>query len=322
MDVIWKVHSIEHVPAAGSVLTVTNETIAALSSVSMPVNATVQRQVDAVSVFAKTGHIDFESVDLQFTSFMIAEMIDLIGVKGLCIKQPGGETINVYAAQYGCDGPLAGAVHRRYTLNTGILYPTSLTCEHRADASMSATMRAVHDNAGGDPVTLTENVALPSEAQIGDRAGRWTMHDGTNTSVNGNNVASKRSINVDFGISISSQGADSEVFDSFASIDNALPIVTVQGIDPTWFNTVGLTINGVAVTHANTRIPFRKRDGAGGFIADATTSHIELTAAGPAYFDQLISVSGNDPASTSFRIEPIEDSSGNAPLILNTGVAV
>jgi len=321
LDKIWKVHSIERVPDSGAPLTPTNDTIAALTSVSMPVQASVQRQVDAGHIFATTGHIDFESVDLQFTSMMAEAMINLIGVRGRCIKQPGGETINVYVAQYGCDGPLAGDVHRRYSMNTGILFPNTATCDHRGNLAISATMRAVFEGTGTGPVTISDGVNLPSAAQIGDQSGRWSMHSGTKTQVNAKDVTNKRNINIDFGISTSTQGADSEVFDTFASLDSVLPVVSVQGVDPTWFDTVELTINGKEVTHANTRIPFRKRDGAGGYIDDATAVHIEVTAHGPAYFPDLLSGNGTDPASTSLRIEPVEDSSGNSPLIINTGVA-
>lgn len=314
---IWKIHSIERVPNGGTPLEVANDTIAALSSVSMPVQANVQREVTAGDVFASSGRIDFTSIDLSFTSFMAKGMLDLIGLAGACIA-PSGDSYNVYVARYDCSGPAAGAVHRRYAITKGMLFLQSMECDHQGDLTVGAQLRAVYDGTN-NPVTTTDGVALPSAAQIGDQTGRWTLSGGAKSLVNAIAVANKRSVSVDFGVNTSTQGADSESFDSFASIDSVLPVITVQGVDLLWFDAIGLTINGKAVAHANTDIRFRKRDGAGGFL---TTDAIQMTAAGPAFYDQLLSASGVEAATMSFRIEPIKDSGGNAPIVFNTGIAL
>lgn len=327
---IWKIHSIEQVPAfydpptnsdPGVPLDTRNATIAAITSVGMPVQANVTREVQAGDVFATSGRIEFSSVDLTFTSNMAEALLDMVGVQGACIA-PGGDSYNVYVARYECNGPSAGAVHRRYTITKGLFFLQNMSVDHQGDLSVSAQLRAVYDGTN-DPVTVTNNVALPSAAQIGDMTGRWTLtadaSDNTIGSTSGVPVYRKRSLNVDFGVNASTQGADSDSFDSFASIDSVLPIVTVTGIDPNWFDDLGLTINGKAVAHAYTLFSFRKRDGAGGFVSDATAAHIKMTAAGPAYYDQLLSANATDAATMSFRIEAIEDGAGNAPLLITTG---
>lgn len=300
---IWKVRA---------VVTPTPLTLGAITSVNMPVQATVQRDVTAGQLYATSGRIDFTSVDLQFTTQMAAAAIAEIGLTGACIS---GANYDVIVAKYECNGPAAGSVHRRYRITKGILFINSIQCDHKGDLSVTATLRAVYDGVT-DPVTVVDNIPLPTVANEDDR---WTLSP--DTYVNGNQVLQKQSVNVDFGVNTSTQGADSDAYDTFASIDSILPVVTVTGIDPTWFDTIGLTINGKSVTNALTYIPFRKRDGAGGFVPEATAAHITLNTQGPAYYDQLLSGNGTDANTASFRIESIHDGT-NVPLVLNTGVAI
>ena len=308
---IWKIHSIERVLAGQDPLLVSNGTIAGITNVSMPVQANVTREVTGSNTFASSGRIDFTTVDLTFTSLMAQRMFELIPVRGACIA--GGDTWNVYVAQYGCDGPLAGVVHRRYTIAKGMLYLTNVQADHAGDLQVSAQLQAVFD--GTVPVSYVAS-NLPSATQIGDETGRWTISDKTTT--NSAAVVNKRSVSVDMGVSTSTQGADSEAFDSFASIDTILPVVTVTGIDPTWFDSIGLTINGATVTHGNTKVGFRKRLNGGGFVADNVSAHITMSANGPAYYDQLFSSSGTDAGIMSYRLEPTLSSTNQEPLIFNT----
>jgi len=323
VDYIYKVHSIEYVPLTDPVTPPLSgdpdltPTVAALTSVSMPVQANVTREVQAGDIFATSGRIEFTSVDLSFTTNMAQKLLQIVGIDGLCMDPLVGH-LNVYVARYECNGPSAGAVHRRYTITKGLFFLQSINTEHQGDATVSAQIRAVYEDGGGDPVSVTDNVALPNATQIGDLSGRWTLHEGTHNSVNGNAVSRKRSLNIDFGVSTSTQGADSDTFDSFASIDSVLPVVTVQGVDPRWFDTLGLTIDGKAVTHANTSFILRKRDGAGGFIADnVTDAHIRIRANGPAYYDQLLNGNSTDAATMSFRVEAIQAANGDTPLMID-----
>lgn len=315
---IWKVHSLEFVPNGNAPLDVGNTYQGGITNVSMPVQGSPTRDVHAGKVFATSGRLDLTSVDVELTSVQMDKLINLVPVAGLCIA--GGDTFNIYASLNDCAGPASGLVNRRYEINKGMLYWTNISCDHKGDLQGTIRIQAVYDGTN-DPVTLVSGVAKPSASNIGDDTQRWSLHDGTKTTINGNAFQQKRSVSVDFNVGTTTLGADSEEFDSFGAIDEILPTVAINGIDPTWFDTLGLGIEGSNVTHANTVIPFRRRDG-GGFISDLDPSHIEMTVNGIAYFDQLFSASRNDAATTSVRIECLEDSSGTAPITLATGQAL
>jgi hypothetical protein len=314
---IWKVHSLEYAPTA-TPLDAGNTFIGGITNVSMPVQGSPTRDVNAGKVFATSGRLDLTSVDIEVTTVQMDKLIDLVPVAGLCIGTTPEFYINVSVNE--CSGPLAGAQHRRYEINKGMVYFTNISCDHKGDLQGTVRIQAVFDGSN-DPVAISDLTSLPSDVQVGDLTQRWTLHDGTKTTLGGAAWASKRSLSLDFNVDTSTQGADSEEFDSFGAIDQILPTLTVSGIDPSWFDQLGLGLSGSNVTHANTTIGFRKRDG-GGFVADGTAEHIEMTVNGIAYNDQLFSASRNEAATSSIRVECLEDSSGNAPVILTTATAL
>lgn len=324
---IWKIHSIVRVLPAhvADRLNVANTFVGGITNVAMPVQANVQTQVPAGQIYATSGYISFQSTDVTFTTTLAKALIDMVGVSGACFA-PGGDELDIYLAKHDCSGPVAGANHRRYTIKKGILHLTSLSCEHQGNLEVSAQMRAVYDGTN-DPVEVTDSVALPGDSLLGDLTEQWTLSTSADNSVNAQLVGSKRSVSVDFGVNTSTQGSDSDAFDTFASIDSIQPVLTCNGVDPTWFdhnpaNGLGLGSTGAVGTHANTAFSFRKRDGAGGFVSDVTAEHIQMTAYGPVYFDQLLSGSGQEAATTSFRMQCLKDGNGNPPLQFDTATAI
>ena len=306
---IWKIRGIE---LPGPVR------IGAITQVAMPVNASVTREVTAGDIFASSGRIDFTSVDLQITTLQAALLLDEIAITGACISTP----YTVYVSKYECSGPILSntAVHRSYTVNKGMLFLNSLSCDHKGDVTIQATLQAVFDGTN-DPVIASDVATLPAFPNESDR---WTLA-GPECLLMGVPWEDKTSVNIDFGVTTSTTGADSDPYDTFASIDSVLPVVTVNGINPTWYTGTGgfkLGAYGGVTEHDDTnaketKLVFRKRDGAGGFVPDATAEHIEITMYGPAYHDQLLSASGVEAAQSSIRIEPIKDPGGNAPLLID-----
>jgi len=319
---IWKVHSFERVTSGGAPLTTSNLTIAAINSVSMPVNATVTKETTAEDVFAVSGRINFQSVDLQLTTTMAEHVFTMIPVSGICIDPTVGDIYYLYIAKYGCNGPATGFVHRRYKITKGLLYLNSVQCDHAGDLQVSLTLQAVYDGTN-DSVQIEDAVDIPPDLQIINgttiKSDRWTLGPAVNSKVNAATVGHKRSVNIDIGVTTSTEGADSDISDTFSAIDSVQPVMTVQGIDPKWFNTIGLGLFGKTVTHANTKLGFRKRDNsvASGFVSDATGEHIVVTAAGLAYYDQLFSSGATDAGTTSLRVECIDDATSNNALVFN-----
>ena len=325
MSYIWKIHSIER--TAGADQPGQGQAFGQMTDQSMPVNADSVRDITSQSIFARTGRLDFTSVDVSFTTLQADMPISLLGTEGECMD--GDAVYHLYVAKWGCNGPLAGNVHRRYSINRGIAYIDSLSCNHRGDLEVSGMLMATYDGTN-NPVVMTPDVLLPTDSQLNKGNERWTLHNEIGTVLNSEPVKGKRSINIDMGVSTSTQGRDSDPFDFLAMIDSILPVVTVEGIDLEWFDglKLGLELQGAPVTHEDTIIMFRKRDGAGGFVADNVAEHIEVKANGAAYYSNLGRGGATEPALMEYRVEctsflkedPPSTFTEIAPILMRTSV--
>jgi hypothetical protein len=223
-----------------------------------------------------------------------------------------GGALEVYVAAYDCSGPLSGANHLKYTLTGGIIFLNSLSCDHKGDLEVSFTVRATSSPA------ITTGATLPTVPGLGDR---WTLNDGDDT-LNNVSLVRKTSVNVDFGVDVQSLGADSEEVNSFIGINSIQPVTTIEGLDPTWFDTLGLSATGTVVDNTQSKIYFRKRDGAGSYVSDITAEHISLELYGPAHFSSFLSGSGTDAASCSVQIDGTSGGSESTPVHITVDTAI
>ena len=157
-------------------------------------------------------------------------------------------------------------------------------------------------------------VALPSDPADNER---FTIGGVTIGSVA---LSHFRSVEIDFGISARTLGADSDIWDTRAEIRSINPTITFRGIDVTQMKAAGIPIEGKAATHANTTIYLRKR-AITGFVADGTSEHIAITGYGLAVMDDIASQSGEDNAEDSLRLECAYDGT-NTPLVIDTTAAI
>ena len=84
-----------------------------------------------------------------------------------------------------------------------------------------------------------ERQALP--AGVTDT--KWTIKSATIATLGSSLVTD---LEVDFGIRVATEGSQSETVDRIAFLTEVIPRITLKGIDPTWFSTLGP--NGTAVT--------------------------------------------------------------------------
>ena len=314
---IWKLHSIEIVDIGGSFF------IGEFTAFSFPVQGTTVRDVSSGDIFAKTGRLDFTSFDLNFTSAMAAEVFKKIPIGGLCIK-PAEDLVHVYAALHDCDGPVAGALHRRFTLTDGIIHLASAQCNHKEDLEVSCVMRGMSSDGVAAPVAISDVQSLPTSVQLAKGQDRYSLHNSDKTLVNNVGVQDKQSINIDFGTTVTTRGADSQRYDSFASIDSVLPTMTIQGTNITWLDDLLLGVDGGLVAHSGAniaQIPFRRRKNASEFEADIEFKHILMTVNGIAWFDDLASGGRTDAATNSLRIDALDDGT-TAPINIQVDAAV
>lgn len=300
---------------------VTTETvIEGMVNGSITANPEVDRRVATGSLFADTASLTTLRPVGSFVTQNIAKAIDTIGFGGpnSCIHSDvTGYGLKLWFYLQECAGPATVTApstlkHRVYTVKEGLFVPRQLQVNHRGDATISYDILAAYDGTV-NPVVAADALStdLPDLTAGGiDNDARWTMQAAT---VGGVTVEGKRSLTIDFGAQTSSEGADSDEFDSVTTLDGLLQQIRVQGVNPLWFETVA-DILGTAVTHANTNFVLRKRN-----TADATAEHIRINAAGLVNWDTIVSGDAESPTEAAFNIDcTVNESDGANPIIAIT----
>ena len=250
----------------------------------------------------------------SFSTMAIAAALNQCALLGVDISGLTGG-FSLYAQKHAEGGTRAGSLaHRQFVFNEGLVVPRTLSVDHRGDASIDYDVVATYDGTN-DPVVINDGVTLPAAATDNER---FTVGPLT---IGGETIDHVRSISLDFGVEVATEGADSEVWDRFASIVTVKPKLTVRGIDIEWLKSSVIPLSGKAATHANTTVYLRKRDDGGTFVADATEEHISLTMAGLATIDTAMDASGSDAAEASLELMLQYDGTNN-PVVIDTTAAI
>ncbi len=295
--------------------------IGGVQSNSIAANAEIRRDVANGSLHARTASLQSLSPVGTFQTFDIAGAIDAFGLNGKCIDGVTGPLHNYYQLQQ-CEGPAAGAVHVRYTVTDGLLFPRTLAVNHRGDAQITYEVRARFDGTN-DPVIKTggQTISVSPNADARFTMGQFDIPSIADAAIPVL-VEGKRSININFNGQASSSGADSEIFDRVQSLDQILPTTTISGVELGWLDTLVAAIQGRSVNNVPVGPPvelpvnvyLRKRN-----TPDATAEHIRLTQQGLIYWDSLVDGSVGQSATSSFSIDAVEDST-NKPIVPNTAI--
>jgi hypothetical protein len=251
----------------------------------------------------------------SFTTKAIADALDAFLTTGLDISTVSGGLI-LYAQAFADGGTrTSGSAHRSYTMTKGVAAVRRLECTFGQDATLSVEAVPKMDGSN-DPLIEADAVALP--AGIADNE-RFTLGPITLESIV---LPQIRSMEIDFGIDVVAEGADSDLAPTHVSIRQIVPTLTLRGIDVEWLKAANIPRAGKAVTQANTKIYLRKRtqDGAA-FVIDGTAEHIKLTAAGLAHIETAMDASGNEGAEATL-IMPIKYDGTNAPIVVDTTSAI
>lgn len=249
----------------------------------------------------------------SFSTLNIAAILDAISVLGASIAALGG--LALYAQKRADGGTrAAGSVHRRFSFATGMILPTTLTCQHRGDASLGVDAMAIYDGTN-EPLVITDGVAVPSAADESQRYGLGPFVIG------GVATGQVQSLSINFGLKASSEGADGDIQDSHCSIDSVTPSITIQGSNVLWLGAGAIPLGGRVAIHSNTAFYLRKRAHGGTYVADATAEHIKFTADGLAHIENAVSASGSGHAECSITI-PLRYDGTNAPIVVDTTAAL
>lgn len=278
----------------------------------------VRTEVTDGMVNASLAHVVSQRPSATFATRAIKAMIDLLNTLG----GAGGESfgmplatpnvLNVYAQKAKAGGTREGATsHRKYNLTNGILVPDTLDVAHRGDAELMMRGIPIYDGTT-DPITWADAQTLPTG--ITD-AQRYTIGP---VQIAGVTISGVRRISLNWGLTISSEGEGGEIWDRTISIGDAMPTLTISGIDTKALTAAtGIELLGKQAAHADTIVYLRKRtDPVGSFVADGTAEHVKITAAGLAYITTPFSSDGRIPATCDLMLTMHHDGT-NLPFVFD-----
>lgn len=254
-----------------------------------------------------------------FTTMNVARAIELIGMGVSCLEP--GSSIDLFYGQIGpCNATfIPGAVHKQISMGSdteigGMVYFQNLNTDHRGDSQYSFMVLPQFDGVN-NPITITNDVALPAGPI--DSRNRFTLGP---LSVDNFEVIGKKAVNIESGISVERDAADSSVYDEFFSLSQAAQKVSVNGILDNWFDTAAeIGLNGRTATHVDSRFVLRKRlnGDESGFHPPADNEHILITMAGKAVPVTVAEHSDTNKATQAFDIYGEHDGT-NVPLVALT----
>jgi hypothetical protein len=183
--------------------------------------------------------------------------------------------------------------------------PNRLSCDHGGNAQLSYSFAAVSSDGTTAAVVIAATAALATLPELDDHFTLGAVQIG------GSTLASKTNVAIDFGVQLSVEGADGDLYPTIVTIEVVEAVVTIATVDIT-LASIGLA--GKEGTHANTSIVFRKRE-AGGTIADE--GHVTLTAAGLAVVNDRLRGAMGSPASGVIALHCTFDGT-NSPIKLST----
>ena len=311
MATTHKAHSVKiHVDGSSAVI------VPDVANLALQMNP--RHQAELVADAFSPKHVAIAEVKpvLSFSSFAIATLLDNIGVSGLCVTAATNAGIVGYLQRHKACGTPDASGHRSFQIKSGIIVPRTISVDNRGDARMAVDV-VVAKTSGAAAVITDDSATLPT---VSVASARWTLGP-----IKINNVALSdfTSLEIDFGNTIEAMGTESDTYDSRISVRTHAPTIRIKGIDPTWFASSPIPIDGAAVAASTDYIYLRKRTQDGGhFVANVTAEHILLTPAGLASVNQGFSGEAQRVGETELLLTLAIDSSGNNPIVVDTTAAI
>lgn len=264
-------------------------------------------------VYPQLASIKAQKPSASFTTKALKAALDGIGLAALDIG--GLATGLTFFGQAHDDGGTrkTGANHRQYLIKEGIIFPSRLSAAHQDDATLGYDVAITYDGTN-NPVAESDAASLPT-AQTD--IVRFTLGKVT---IGGILLPQVRGVDLSFGFDVQTEGADSDVWDTFASIRTVRPTLTVRGIDPTWLKSSNIPFAGKAGVQADTIFYLKKRAQGGTYVADGTAEHIKVACTGVANVQTAFSGSGTDIAECDLLLTMRAE--GGVPLVINTASAI
>jgi len=278
-------------------------------------------EASSAEVWSRWVSMTAQNPRATFTTKAIVSLLDALATelpaadKYSCNIADMAAGLSLYAQAFAAGSTRAGAsLHRKLVALAGCLGLRRLSCTHQQDATIEVEGVIGWDGTN-DPIVETDLVSLP--AGVTD-AERFTLGPVIVESIT---LPGVRSLDIEFGLDIVAEGADSDIWPTFVTVVAIKPVITLRGIDLEWLKAANIPRAGKAATHLNTAIYLRKRVLGSTYVADATEEHIKFTAAGFAYVDPPMTASGSDRAECSL-VMPCYFDGTNDPIVIDTTAAL
>jgi len=249
----------------------------------------------------------------KFTSKHIGTCIGVSGTMGNYLTT--GNVMNLYLQRW-AEGitRASGNAHRKVTVNKGLLLPTRLSGRSGSDATMSCDVAALYDGTNS-PLTILDNQALPAPSTADER---YVFHKAT---IAGQTFDSDMGCDIDFGITPVIETVRSEVWPRWGSVAGQTATITITAEDIEALADARIPMGGVATTHVNTILYFRRRLNGSTFAADSSGTHMTITAAGMASITNAFDGSNQSPGGMAVQVTCVFDGT-NAPLLVSTSANI
>jgi hypothetical protein len=282
---------------------------------SQKISLGLVQNTEASSGLPRATHAHTESLKptVEFGTTALAQALTALTALGVDISGLSGG-LKLYGQLFARGATrIAGSTHVRYTINDGILIPTTISCSHQKDAMLTCRGVVVSDGVN-DPVVKETSQALAT----GVTDERFSICPAT---VGAIEFTQLKQISVDFGLDVLSEDSDGEVYPTFACIKTIMPKITLTGTNHAWFGAATVPLLGKSFTQANTNIYFRKRLHGSSYVPDATAQHIKINAAGLATVTDVQDATSNEPAQVTVELNVTYDGT-NECLKLNLASAI
>jgi len=284
-----------------------------VSRVGCAAGGEIRAEPSSETAFSHFSALVAATPRLEFDTPAINRALGVCALAGVDIGQLTNGLI-VWMAKMDGNGIAAGAAHRKLTIKSGVLVPRTLTCASNTDASLSYEAVITYDGTNS-PIAIQDGQNLPGLQMDNDK---YSLGPITLESIAFGDV---ESLTIDFGIGVETKSPDSYIWPKRATIQTTVPKLSLKGDDPEWFKSTAIPIDGKAITHANTKLYLRKRDGQG-FEPNGNSVHTKFTAAGTAHIPNPFSAGLAEAGETDLECVCHEDTNNNDPIIPTPNTAI
>lgn len=277
------------------------------------------------NAFDDLHNVVSQTPEITITSeCLIGVLNNMIGIQGTCLgpvaSGVNGLTIWTQAHDLCAAIPRVIAGNSKAVMGEGRVVVESVNAAPGTNATITFRGHGVSLTGATEPIVFThgsETLPVPSDITGDTDNVMWSLGK---VIVGGTTIDRITSVAVNYNLSILKPISSGMIYPLEVAVTKTSPTITITTEDVSLIDPGAFTQTGLAATHANTSIQFRKRADNGAFIADITAEHIKLTAAGIAYIQQVYSASGNATGTSVIGINTIDDGS-NDPLVWDTAIA-